>query len=87
VDQAKYEQPEEMHRQAHPDTLTNMTILASAYWSQTRWAEAEGPKVRLVEGRKVIFGHRNLDTLMAMANLAHTWKSQGRNQEAIGLTT
>jgi len=64
-----------------------MTILALVYWSQTRWAEAEGPKVRLVEGRKVIFGHRNPDTLMAMANLAHTWKSQGRDQEAIGLTT
>jgi hypothetical protein len=36
--------------------------------------------------RKVIFGHRNPDTLMAMADLAHTWKSQGRDQEAIGLT-
>jgi hypothetical protein len=43
MDQGKYEQPEEMHRQASTLTLANMTILASVYWSQTRWAEAEGP--------------------------------------------
>jgi hypothetical protein len=42
MDQGKYEQPEEMHRQASTLTLANMTILASVYWSQTRWAEAEG---------------------------------------------
>jgi Tetratricopeptide repeat len=35
--------------------------------------------------RKLVLGDRHPDTLMAMANLARTWKSQGRNQEAIAL--
>jgi hypothetical protein len=38
-----------------------------------------------METRKMELGYRHPASLMAMANLAHTWKSQGRDQEAIGL--
>jgi hypothetical protein len=33
--------------------------------------------------RSRVLGHQHPDTLTAMANLAHTLKSQGRDQEAI----
>jgi hypothetical protein len=33
----------------------------------------------------MVLGCRHPATLTAMANLAHTWKSQGRNEDAIAM--
>ena len=38
-----------------------------------------------METRSRQLGHRHPDTLIAMANLAYTWKSQGQDQNAIDL--
>jgi hypothetical protein len=39
-----------------------------------------------VETRSRMLGHRHPDTLTAMtSNLAHTWKSQGRDGDAIAM--
>jgi hypothetical protein len=69
----------------HPHTLTSMANLASIYWNQGRWEEAENLERQVMETRSRQFGHRHPDTLTAMANLAYTWKSQGQDQDAIDL--
>ncbi len=33
----------------HPDTLTSMANLASTYWNQGRWDEAETLEVQVME--------------------------------------
>jgi len=39
--------------------------------------------VQVIETRKRVLGEEHPDTLLSMANLAYTWKSQSRNKEAI----
>jgi hypothetical protein len=38
-----------------------------------------------METRKTILGAENPNTLTSMNNLAHTWKDQGKSDEAIKL--
>jgi hypothetical protein len=71
--------------QEHPDTLTSMNNLASTFWNQGRWKEAEELFVQVVETRKRVLGQEHPDTLISMNNLAWTWKGQNRDAEALEL--
>ncbi len=61
----------------HPDTLTSMANLASTYWNQGRWEEAETLEVQVMETRKTKLGADHPDTLTSMANLASTYQKPG----------
>lgn len=62
-----------------------MANLASTYWGQGRWNEAEELGVQVMKTRIRMLGNDHPDTLINMNNLAFTWKSQGRAIEAITL--
>ncbi len=62
-----------------------MANLASTYWNQGRWDDAEELEVQVMETRKKKLGADHPDTLTSMNNLAFTWKRQGRLTEAIKL--
>jgi tetratricopeptide (TPR) repeat protein len=66
----------------HPDTLTSMANLASAYRNQGRWTEAERLYVQVMETSKRVLGEEHPDMLTSMANLASTYRNQGRWTEA-----
>ena len=53
----------------HPSTLTSMTNLASTYWNQGRWTEAEELQVQVMETIKRVLGAEHPSTLTSMANL------------------
>ena len=55
----------------------------NVYHVEGRWKEAEELFVQAMETRKRVLGQEHPDILTSMANLAFTWKSQGRNLEAI----
>jgi len=54
----------------HPDALTSMANLASTYWNQGRWKEAEELGVLVMETTKRVLGEEHPDSLTSMANLA-----------------
>ena len=60
----------------YPSTLTNMANLASTYWNQGRWEEAEELSMQVIETRKKVLGLEHPFMLTSISNLAHTWKSQ-----------
>ncbi|KAF1934518.1 hypothetical protein EJ02DRAFT_205295 [Clathrospora elynae] len=62
-----------------------MANLASTYWYQGRWDDAEKLEVQVMETRKTKLGANHPDTLTSMSILAFTWKAQGRNVDAICL--
>jgi hypothetical protein len=62
-----------------------MANLASSYWKQGRWNEAEKLEVQVMETRKTVLGAEHPDTLTSMKNVAYTWKSQGKLQDAVTL--
>jgi hypothetical protein len=64
-----------------------MANLASTYWNQGRWEEAEELEVQVMESRKTKLGADHPDTLTSMANLAITWKAQSRDEAAMKLMT
>ncbi|KAF2819853.1 kinesin light chain [Ophiobolus disseminans] len=80
----------------HPDTLTSMSNLASMYWnqgrwkeaeelgvqSQGRWKEAEELGVQVLQTMKRVLGDEHPSTLISMDNLASTYWNQGRWKEA-----
>ena len=66
----------------HPSTLTSMANLASTFWNQGRWKEAEELDVQVMETRKRVLGLEHPSTLTSMANLASTFWNQGRWKEA-----
>ena len=59
-----------------------MANLASTFWNQGRWEEAEKLFVQVMETSKTKLGADHPDTLTSMANLASTYKNQGRWEEA-----
>ena len=63
--------------QEHPDTLTSMGNLASTFWKQGRWKEAEELEVPVMETRNRVLGQDHPDTLTSMGNLASTYLGQG----------
>ncbi|KAK1837700.1 Kinesin light chain 5 [Colletotrichum chrysophilum] len=66
----------------HPSTLMSMDNLASTFWNQGRWKEAEELGVRVMETRKRVLGEEHRDTITSMANLALTFCDRGRWKEA-----
>jgi hypothetical protein len=69
----------------HNLDLTSMANLASTFWNQGRWKEAEELEVQVMETRKRVLGAEHPDTLTSMNNLAFTWKRHGRGAEALNL--
>ena len=61
----------------HPDTLTSIGNLASTYWDQSRWKEAESLFVQVIETRKRVLGEEHPDTLTSIGSLALTYWNQG----------
>jgi tetratricopeptide (TPR) repeat protein len=52
------------------------------YWEQGLSDEAEQLGVEVLKLRKEVVGEKHLDTIMAMASLASTWRQQGRSDKA-----
>ena len=59
-----------------------MANLASTFWNQGRWKEAEELEVQVMKTRNRELGQEHPDTLTSMANLASTYRNQGRWKEA-----
>jgi hypothetical protein len=59
-----------------------MANLASTYWNQGRWTEAEKMHVQVMETRQRLLGEEHPDTMTSMANLASTYWNQGQWMEA-----
>ena len=69
----------------HPDTITSKANLASTYWNQGRWGEAETLQSEVVETSKRVLGDEHPSTITRKANLASTYLDQGRWSEATDL--
>lgn len=65
----------------HSGALVSVANLATFYWNQKRWEEAENLERQVMETHSKLLGHRHPDTSTAMTNLAYTWKSQGQDQD------
>lgn len=66
----------------HPDTITAIANLASAYYSQGRWSEAETLQLEVLKLPQEVLGSKHPDTITAISNLASTYSRQGRLKEA-----
>jgi hypothetical protein len=69
------------HRFLHREdkrVLASMTTLATTFWNQGRWEEAEELDVQVMETRKRVLGAEHPSTLTSIANLASTYRNQGR---------
>jgi Tetratricopeptide repeat len=62
-----------------------MANLASTYRNQGRWTQAEELDVQVMETRKRLLGPEHPGTLTSMNNLAYTFKSQNRDEDAVTL--
>ncbi|KAF4616252.1 hypothetical protein G7Y89_g15154 [Cudoniella acicularis] len=62
--------------------LSLLEHISRFYWEQGRSDEAEKLEVEVLDQRKEVLGPKHPDTIMAMANLALTWRQQGRFDEA-----
>jgi TRAP-type mannitol/chloroaromatic compound transport system substrate-binding protein len=56
--------------------------LASTYWNQGWWKEAEELQVQVMQMRKRVLGEEHPHTLSSVANLASTYRNQGWWKEA-----
>jgi hypothetical protein len=56
--------------------------MGTYYWEQGQSGKAEQLDVQVLELRKDVLGERHPDTILAMANLASTWKQQGPSGKA-----
>lgn len=81
----RLEETRGLGRDDHPDTLVATSNLASAYFDQGRWKEAEGLRLQVLKARKELLGDDHRSTLTAMGNLASIYYVQGRQEEAEGL--
>ena len=64
----------------HPSTPTSINNLASTYWNQGRWKEAEEQFVQVMETRKRVLGAEHPSTLTSINNLVITLNSQSRTK-------
>jgi hypothetical protein len=69
----------------HPDTITHKANLASTYWNQGRWSEAETLGLEVLETSKRVLGDEHPSTITRKANLASTYRNQGRLKEVADL--
>jgi Tetratricopeptide repeat len=60
------------------ETSYSLGLLASTFWNQGRWEDAEELDVQVMETRKGVLGAEHPSTLTSMANLASTYRTQGR---------
>lgn len=67
----------------HLSTLISMTLAASTYRNQGRWKEAEELEVQVMETCKRVLGPEHPECLNDMGNLAYTWKSLGKVEDAL----
>jgi hypothetical protein len=67
------------------EDVYSISMLATAYWLDGRWEEAEQLEMQVMETRKTKLGEDHPDRLSSMANLAFTCKSSGHNAQAIDL--
>jgi tetratricopeptide (TPR) repeat protein len=70
---------------AHPDTLTSRSSLASAYRAAGRLSEAIALHERTLADRERLLGDAHPHTLTSRNNLAVAYKAAGRLSEAIAL--
>jgi tetratricopeptide (TPR) repeat protein len=91
--QGKYEQAEEIHRQAlrlretvlgkeHPATLGSMNNLAEVLSDQGKYEQAEGMHRQALKLRETVLGKEHPDTLASMNNLAAVLRDQGKYEQA-----
>ncbi|CAG8357010.1 unnamed protein product, partial [Penicillium salamii] len=66
----------------HEDVIAGTATLATAYWLEGRWEEAEHLDVQVMKTRKTKLGEDHPNTLTSMSNLASTFWNQGRWEEA-----
>ena len=66
----------------HPNTLSSMANLASTYWNQGKWNEAEQLEIQVMDMRKKLLGLDHPDTLTSMENLACTYRDRGKIRES-----
>jgi tetratricopeptide (TPR) repeat protein len=92
-DQGKYEQAEEMYRQAlrlretilgkeHPDTLTSVDNLALLLSCQGKYEQAEEMHRQTIRLRETILGKEHPATLTSIDNLAVVLNDQGKYNQA-----
>jgi tetratricopeptide (TPR) repeat protein len=92
-DQGKYEQAEEICRQAlrlretvlnkeHPDTLTSMDNLALVLNGQGKYEQAEEMHQQALRLRETVLGKEHPDTLTRMENLATVLRDQDKYKPA-----
>lgn len=55
-------------------------VVGKVYFDEGRWTEAEELQVRVMERSKTALGEEHPSTLTSMANLAATYRKQGRDQ-------
>ncbi|KAH6889961.1 hypothetical protein B0T10DRAFT_403680, partial [Thelonectria olida] len=65
--------------------LGHLRNLASTYWNQGRWKEAEELGVRVMEISLMVLGEEHPSTLTSMNNQAFTWKDEGCSRDALAL--
>jgi prophage maintenance system killer protein len=89
----KYEQAEEMHRQAlglretvlgkeHPYTLTSMNNLANLLSNQGKYEQAEEMHRQALRLKEAVLGKEHPSTLTSMNNLANFLSNQGKYEQA-----
>jgi tetratricopeptide (TPR) repeat protein len=59
-------------------TLASMIYLASTYYWQGQWKEAEELDSQVLQIKSKILGERHAETLKSMVNLASSYRNQGR---------
>ena len=64
----------------HPDTLTSMSSLATAYWAAGRLEDAIRLHKEALERRKATLGPDHADTLESMGSLAVAYQDAGRTR-------
>lgn len=95
-DQGRWDAAEELEMQVmearkrklgadHPSTLSSISSLAAMLWNRCRWDEAEELHLQVMKARRKKLGADHPDTLTSMDYLAHTWKCQNCDAEALGL--
>ena len=68
-------------------SATDRSKIALTLHEAGRWNEAEKLEVQVMKTRKRVLGEKHPNTLTSMANLAHTYYSQGQIDSAIELMT
>lgn len=66
----------------HPDTLSSMADLASAYLGQGQLSEAEAIYIKVLNLRRELLGETHPNTISSMVDLAVVYDQQGRLPEA-----